>query len=87
MNSYFNNMSERKVSTQQKDLNWYFNHFGVHTKIKKGKVFLNEHYETLVHAENTTKTPKELIVAILGIESDYGNPRYKGNFYVFPALV
>jgi membrane-bound lytic murein transglycosylase B len=41
-------------------------------RIDKGRAFLREHRETLAHAEQTYGVPAEIITAIIGVETYYG---------------
>ena len=84
---YFTVMPENQVAKGTRDQNWYKNHFGVDGKVKKGKDFRQKNREVLEAAEKRFGIHYELAMGILAIESDYGNPRFKGNFYTFPALV
>ena len=84
---FFSNMAENKVKTSKKDLTWYMNHFGVEKKIISGENFIRKHQITLNFAEKQYRIPKELITAILGIESNFGDTIFKGTFYTFPALI
>lgn len=87
MPDYFGSMAETKVKKAEKTENWYMTHFGVNKKVITGKDFIKKYKNTLEYAEKKHGIPKELITAILGIESNYGDPFFKGKFYTFPALV
>ncbi|MFT5690931.1 MAG: membrane-bound lytic murein transglycosylase B [Oceanicoccus sp.] len=50
----------------------------------QGKAFLRDQAETLARAEHDFGVPKEIIAAIIGVETQYG--KYKGNWRVVDAL-
>ena len=84
---YFTQMPEHQVTRGERDQNWYMRHFGVDEKIRKGAEFRRTHRNALLAAEKRHGIHYELLMAIMAIESDYANPRWRGNFYTFPALV
>lgn len=53
-------------------------------RIKLGKEFLKQHDAVLQRAEDTFGVPKEIITAIIGVETYYG--RYSGKYDVFNSL-
>ena len=53
-------------------------------RIENGVRFWNTHADTLTSAETAFGVPPEIIVAIIGVETEYG--RNKGNFSVLEAL-
>lgn len=53
-------------------------------RIERGKAFMEEHKETLAAAEAKYGVPKEVITAIIGVETFYG--RNKGSYRVIDAL-
>jgi len=53
-------------------------------RILLGKKFLREHKEVLQKAEDQFGVPKEIITAIIGVETYYG--RYSGKYDVFDSL-
>lgn len=53
-------------------------------RIRLGVKFWNEHAETLERAKETYGVPEQIIVAILGVETYYGNN--KGRFRVMDSL-
>ncbi|WP_204352582.1 lytic murein transglycosylase B [Salinicola halophilus] len=53
-------------------------------RIRQGVAFLNEHRQTLERAEREYGVPPEVIVAILGVETQYG--RHKGTHRVLDSL-
>lgn len=82
---YFKNMPEHKVAREEKDFEWYKNKFGLDKKIENGKRFINEYKELLEVIEKRNGIHYEIIVAILGMETNFG--KFKGTFYTFNALV
>ena len=53
-------------------------------RIRDGKRFINENIETLERAEKEFGVPKEVITAILGVETNFGSN--KGNHRVIDSL-
>ena len=53
-------------------------------RIRLGKEFLKEHEAILQRAEDKFGVPKEIITAIIGVETYYG--RYSGKYEVFNSL-
>ncbi len=53
-------------------------------RIKNGKKFLNDNIDALERAEEVYGVPKEIIVAILGVETRYG--KIMGNYRVIDSL-
>ena len=53
-------------------------------RIKRGKAFMKEHAETFARAEAKFGVPKEIIAAIIGVETRYGSN--KGSYRVIDAL-
>ena len=53
-------------------------------RAKAGARFLKEHQPALIKAEKEFGVPKEIIVAILGVETNYG--QNTGSFYIIEAL-
>lgn len=58
--------------------------FVVPLRISRGEEFWREHQETLARAERTYGVPAEIIVAIIGVETNYG--RNMGSHRVLDAL-
>lgn len=58
---------------------------GFEGKSKKIKPFIKDNLEQLLSAEEKYYIPKEIIAAVLGVESDFG--RNKGKYYAFNAYV
>jgi len=53
-------------------------------RIADGKKFINKHIDVLERAEKEFGIPKEVITAILGVETDYGS--IMGNYRVIDSL-
>ncbi|MDD4155019.1 MAG: lytic murein transglycosylase [Candidatus Cloacimonetes bacterium] len=87
VSKYFTNMPEHQVKRGERGQDWYMKHFGVTNKINKGTDFKQRYHKELLNAETRHGIHYELIMAIMAIESDYANPRWKGNFYTFPTLI
>jgi membrane-bound lytic murein transglycosylase B len=59
-------------------------------RIERGQRLMREHADILAAAERTYGVPAQYIVAIWGMESDYGDairPDARGLHYIIPALV
>ncbi|HPF78829.1 MAG TPA: lytic murein transglycosylase [Alphaproteobacteria bacterium] len=54
------------------------------TRIKKGRQLIQDNYGTLQEIENQYGVPKQFIVALWGIETNYGSNT--GGFKIIPAL-
>lgn len=70
----------------EKMLTWgeYRKIFVTETRTKDGKAFIKDNLETLKRAEETYGVPKEIIAAIIGVETRYG--QYMGRYRVIDAL-
>lgn len=70
----------------EKTLTWkgYRKIFLGESRIKQGHEFIKTHRETLERAEKTYGVPKQIIAAIIGVETRYG--RNKGSYRVLDAL-
>ena len=70
------------------EFNWtwqrYKNLFIEDNRIINGKSFINENIETLLRAEKEFGVPKEIITAILGVETRYG--KIQGSYRVLDSL-
>jgi len=53
-------------------------------KVSRGVQFMYDYRSTLKRASDKYKVPAEIITAIIGIESHYGD--YRGHYYVFDRL-
>ena len=80
-------MPESRVKNKEKDFKWYKNQFGVADKIELGKKFIESNLDILKKAESINGIHYELIAAILGMETNYGEIRFAGNYYVFSSLI
>jgi len=70
----------------EKTLEWvdYRKIFLTKDRIEQGKVFLGKYAEHLERAEKNMGVPKEIIAAIIGVETRYG--KHKGSYRVLDAL-
>ena len=84
---HFTSLPEHQVSRGDRDQNWYMTHFGVNEKVRKGAEFRRQNRAALQAAERRHGIHYELLMSIMAIETDYANPRWRGNFYTFPTLV
>jgi len=71
---------------QLKKLEWgeYRKIFLTESRVKQGRAFMERHAEALRRAESAFGVPREIVTAIIGIETFYG--RHKGNDRVLDAL-
>lgn len=53
-------------------------------RIDKGREFIQQYLDVLLRAEQQFGVPKEIIAAIIGVETKYG--KHKGNYRVLDAL-
>ncbi|HOV13469.1 MAG TPA: lytic murein transglycosylase [Spirochaetota bacterium] len=83
----FTNMAENRVKKSDLTFEEYLRNFGVDDKVKNGLLFIEEHKEILTVIENRNGIHNELIVALLAIETNFGNKKFFGNFFLFPSLV
>jgi membrane-bound lytic murein transglycosylase B len=70
----------------EKRLDWakYSDIFLTEKRIKNGKVFLEEYADVFARAEAQFGVPREIIAAIIGVETRYG--KNKGSYRVVDAL-
>ena len=70
----------------EKRLEWfeYRRIFITNDRVEKGREFIRQHHEALIRAEEKFGVPKELITAIIGVETRYG--KNKGSYRVLDAL-
>ena len=88
IDQYFQKAAEKQIDHDKKfDVSWYFNRLGIDAKIEKGKPFIQDHLDILKKAEAKHGIHKELIAAIIGIETNFADNRQRGSFYAFNALV
>ncbi|MGQ9920990.1 MAG: lytic murein transglycosylase [Desulfobacca sp.] len=70
-----------RIAYQRKEKKADYTHFLTTANVEKGRRFLAEHQRFLSQAETAFGVPKEIIVAIMTVESDLGNKT--GNYPVF----
>ncbi len=88
MDQYFRKSAEKQTDRDKKrTVEWYFARLGVDAKIEKGKPFVEDHSDVLKRAEAKHGIHKELIAAIIGMETNFAEHRYRGKFYAFNSLV
>ena len=80
------NVLESIAKPAERELTWkqYRPIFVTSKRSSKGKVFMEQHKETLDRAEKEFGVPVEIIAAIIGVESYYGN--HTGKYTVFDSL-
>jgi len=84
----FTSAAEHKVdNTEEKTLEWYFEVFGVEWKVKMGREFLQQNSEVLQQMERQYGIHAEIVTAVLGMETNFAQERFKGSYYVFNSLV
>jgi membrane-bound lytic murein transglycosylase B len=84
---YFENMAEYRARNKTLDYEAYTKNLGIELKAAKGAKFVSDNLELLNKIQSKNGIDKELIAAIIGIETDYANIRQKGNFNVFNTLL
>jgi len=85
---HFKQSAERQVDhDKQHDASWYFARLGVDNKIKKGKSFIEAHSDIFEKVEAKNGIHRELIAAIVGIETNFADAHQRGKFYAFNSLV
>ncbi len=85
---YFQQSAERQTDLdKRRDLAWYFARMEVDEKIEKGKIFIEQQQDVLQKAEAKNGIPKELIAAIIGMETNFADRHQRGIFYAFNSLV
>lgn len=77
--SYYNNQPEFKIS-----FNKYYNRNISSKRISEGKKLIKKHSNILKNINNSFNIPSEVVVAIWGIETNYGT--YTGGFKVLESL-
>lgn len=70
-----------KIAYQRKEKRADYSHFLTSANVEKGRRFLAAQNKLLTQAETAFGVPKEIIVAIMTVESDLGNKT--GNYPVF----
>jgi membrane-bound lytic murein transglycosylase B len=88
IDQYFKRSAEKQTDHDKKrNAAWYFARIGVDAKIKKGKPFIEDHIDIFNRAEAKHGIHKELIAAIIGIETNFADRQQRGKFYAFNSLV
>lgn len=88
IDQYFKRSAEKQTDHDKKrNAAWYFARIGVDAKIEKGKPFIEDHIEIFNRAEAKHGIHKELIAAIIGIETNFADRQQRGKFYAFNSLV
>lgn len=88
ISQFFQTSAEKLIDHDKKyDLSWYFARLGVDAKIEKGESFIEKYSELFERAEAKNGIHKELIAAIIGIETNFADRHQRGKFYAFNALV
>ena len=87
MPNYFTNMVEHRVARGEITVTDYKEHFGVERKIRLGRTFIENNLDLLLQIEARNGIHYEIVVAILGMETNFAQERQRGNFYVFDSLV
>ena len=88
IDQYFQKSAEKQTDHDKKyDAAWYFSRIGVDAKIEKGKPFIENHMDIFNRAEAKHGIHKELIAAIIGVETNFADHGQRGKFYVFNSLV
>lgn len=85
---YFRKSAEKQVDyDKNRGTSWYFARLSVDAKIEKGKRFIKDHSDAFRQAEAKHGIHRELIAAIMGIETNFASSRQRGKFYAFNSLV
>ncbi|MBN1615085.1 MAG: lytic murein transglycosylase [Deltaproteobacteria bacterium] len=85
---YFQKSAEKQVDHDKKhDASWYFARLDVDAKIEKGKKFMEAHNDIFKKAEARHGIHRELIAAIVGVETNFADHHQRGKFYAFNSLV
>jgi len=88
IDQYFQKSAEKQTDHDKKhDIAWYFARLDVNAKIEKGKPFIKNHIGIFKKAEAKHGIHKELIAAIIGVETNFANKQQRGKFYAFNSLV
>ncbi|MGA3279430.1 MAG: lytic murein transglycosylase [Smithella sp.] len=88
IDQYFQKSAEKLTDFDKRhDISWYFARIGVDAKIKKGKPFIEDRIEMFNRAEAKHGIHKELIAAIIGVETNFADHQQRGRFYAFNSLV
>ena len=88
IDQYFQKSAEKRIDHDKKfDVYWYFARLDVDAKIEEGKTFIEDHSEIFSRAEARHGIHRELMAAIIGIETNFADQQQRGNFYAFNSLV
>lgn len=88
IDQYFKKSAEKQTDHDKKhDISWYFARLGVNAKIEKGKPFIEDRIGLFNRAEAKHGIHKELIAAIIGVETNFADRHQRGKFYAFNSLV
>ncbi|MGD0280055.1 MAG: lytic murein transglycosylase [Smithella sp.] len=88
IDKYFKKSAEKQTDHDKKhDISWYFARIGVDAKIEKGKPFIEDRIKIFKKAEEKHGIHKELIAAIIGVETNFADHQQRGKFYAFNSLV
>jgi len=85
---YFQKSAEKQTDHDKEyDLSWYFTRLNVDARIEKGKTFIESNRSIFDRVEARHGIRKELIAAIIGIETNFADHSQRGSFYAFNSLV
>jgi membrane-bound lytic murein transglycosylase B len=84
---YFTNLPEHRVNRGEMNVQDYKQRFDVDSRVVRGQSFIEEHREVLISVQEKNGIDYELVVAILGMETNYAYRRHRGRFNVFDTLV
>jgi membrane-bound lytic murein transglycosylase B len=88
IDQYFQKSAKKQTDYDKKyDIAWYFARLDVKAKIEKGKIFIKDHTGIFKKAEAKHGIHKELIAAIIGVETNFADNQQRGKFYAFDSLV
>ncbi len=87
MPNNFYNMAEHQVGREDTSFEWYMNRLGVKEKALKAVPFKEKYLKELEKAEKKNGMHYEIILGILGMETNYAESLYKGSHYVSNALI
>jgi len=82
---YFQEAPEKQIVLNKKTK--HFKKLSVNSKVNKGEIFIKKHRNIFNKAEARHGIHKELIAAIIGIETNFADHNYRGKFYAFNSLV
>ena len=85
--TYFTNLPEHRVDRGEMSVLDYKQRFDVDRRAERGLSFIEEHRGILDRLQQKNGIDYELVVAILGIETNFASQRHRGSFIVFDSLV